>query len=135
MTQITPTLSLIEAIWILMAFIPAMRSARLTWLWNEDRKYAKKHKQEAREIASTLLLTVGIGVSAVLIFNGLAGVISGTVPPSGGSISSAASAIAVLLILGQVAIVVMLEGVGRFYNRLLRLGTLRVKGKKKDLGQ
>lgn len=103
-----------------MCLLPVvLRSTRLTYRWWNDFAFARKEKQESRATAALLLISVGLGTTCALLWNGFGGIISGTVPPSGGSVSLLSATVAVMLILGQISIIVMLEFVNHFYNKLL----------------
>ncbi len=134
--EINRTVSWVEVIWIVMALLPiGIRCIPLTYRWYNDFFFARKHKQEARELAALLLMSVGIGCTGLLFFNGFAGIISGMLPPNGGRVSPLSASIAIMLILGQVCVIIMLEAVNYFYNRILALGEERVQGLKQDHGR
>lgn len=135
MTELNDTLSIVELLWIAVCFIGLVIIAKWTLGRWQDKNFAKRHDQHLRELAGWLLVSVGIGVSLLLAFNGAAGIISGTVKPSGGVVSPQAFAIAILLILGQLSVLVMVYAIGWIFDRLVSLGRGRVTHEREDQGK
>jgi hypothetical protein len=132
-----PTLSLVEALWIGFCMVGLARVIPLTHTWWQDYQYARAHKQEARAKAGLLLMAVGGGVTALLFFNFVGGLLSAMNPPNrvNPTVTQVSVGIVACLILGQVSIVVMLEVVKRLFDHLVGLGITRIHGEAHDRGE
>lgn len=132
-----PTLSLIEVLWITFPIIGLTRAIPLTLGWWSDYRYARAHKQEARCRAGLLLLTVGGGVIALLVFNLFAGFLSALNPPNrvSDAVSERSVGIVLCLMAGQVVVITMLEIVLRIFNGIVELGLARFTHQAQDTGE
>lgn len=134
MSEITDTISWVEVVWIGWCIIGLFLVVDWTGRRWVDTQYARTHHQKLRTLAGYLLLTVGIGVGVQLLANGIAGIISATVPPTGGrgEVTPQGFSIVILLIIGQAAGVVMMYVVGWIFKRMVHLGEARIEHVERD---
>lgn len=133
--QLTATLSLVELFWISSAALGLLILGPLAWGWWGDRAFASERKQAARKRSATILLGIALFVGSVLVCFGVAGLISATLPPNGGTVSPQAAAIALLIVAGEMFLVAMVLWLAHAYYDLVGLMVDRWRGRVKDQGR